>query len=467
MQVESLSELNKQLMSLQAGFLQEPYRSYQARCELLNTLRRRVVDNSDALVAAADKDFNGRTEFDSIFGDVIPTLSVFDYILKHLKRWMKPDKRQAGFLLWPSKAHVQYTPKGVVGVIAPWNYPIQLALTPVITALAAGNRVMLKLSEFTPNVNQVIKDIFADVQEHCIVVEGDHHVAAAFSKLKFDHLFFTGASEIGKKVMAAAAENLVPVTLELGGKSPVIVADDADIAHTARSILFGKLLNAGQICVAPDYVMVTKQCAQPLINELKACYQAYYPDQENDSKITSIINEKQFNRLHQVLHDAQEKAATIWPPIKTQYQPQRMGLHLITDVKEDMAVMQNEIFGPLLPIVIVDNIDAALRKVELGERPLATYLFSNDDNLIDRANKTIRTGSLAINEVVLQVTVEDLPFGGVGNSGMGQYHAKEGFLTVSHAKSILHSDRKTQLRTKLMVKQSKILINLVKKLMLK
>ncbi|WP_105169672.1 aldehyde dehydrogenase family protein [Pseudoalteromonas sp. T1lg23B] len=467
MQVESLSELNKQLMSLQAGFLQEPYMSYQSRCELLKQLRRRVVDNSNALVMAADKDFNGRTEFDSIFGDVIPTLSVFDYILKHLKSWMKPDKRKAGFMLWPSKAHVQYTPKGVVGVIAPWNYPIQLALTPVITALAAGNRVMLKLSEFTPNVNQVIKKIFSDVPEHCIIVEGDHLVAAAFSKLKFDHLFFTGASEIGKKVMASAAENLVPVTLELGGKSPVIVADDADIAHTARSILFGKLLNAGQICVAPDYVLVTKQCAEPLINELKACYKAYYPEQESDPKLTSIINERQLNRLRQVLLDAKQKAATIWPPIKEQHQSQRMGLHIITDVKEDMAVMQSEIFGPILPIVIVDNIDTALRKVELGERPLATYLFSHDVNLIDRVSKTIRTGSLAINEVVLQVTVEDLPFGGIGNSGMGQYHAKEGFLAVSHAKSILQSDKKTQLRMKLMVKQSKVLINLVKKLMLK
>ncbi|CAH9061325.1 Coniferyl aldehyde dehydrogenase [Pseudoalteromonas sp. CIP111854] len=464
MQVESISELNKQLMAMQLAFTQHPYMDLSSRRDLLNTLKHALIEHQADLVAAADRDFNGRTEFDSVFGDIIPTISALDYMQAQLKSWMKPQKRASGLLLWPSKASVQYTPKGVVGVIAPWNYPIQLALLPVATAFAAGNRVMLKLSEFTPEVNQVIKKVFAHLLEHCTIVEGDHHVASAFSQLKFDHLFFTGATEVGKKVMASAAQNLVPVTLELGGKSPVLVADDADLTHAAKSILFGKLLNCGQICVAPDYVLVTKAQSEALIKQLKAQYTATYKLQENDKKLSSIINQKQFSRLLEALTDAKSNGATIWPLMKDDYPDQRMGLHLVINPSASMQVMQNEIFGPILPIVVVNNIDEALQHIELHERPLATYLFSNDKALIDKVSTTLRTGTLAINETVLQVTVEDLPFGGVGHSGMGQYHGKEGFITFSHAKSILHSNGKTKLRTHMMFKQSSLLIKLVKKL---
>ncbi|NOU50110.1 aldehyde dehydrogenase family protein [Pseudoalteromonas sp. JBTF-M23] len=467
MQVESISELNKQLMALQMAYSDQPYQDLQARIKLLKSLKKALVANKDELVMAANDDFNGRTEFDSVFGDIIPTVSALDYMCSNLKSWMKPQKRRTGIMLWPSKATVQYVPKGVVGVISPWNYPIQLALLPVATAFAAGNRVMLKLSEFTPKVNQVIKKLFAELTEHCVIVEGDHHVADAFSQLKFDHLFFTGATEIGKKVMAAAAKNLVPVTLELGGKSPVIVADDAHIKHTAKTILFGKLLNCGQICVAPDYVLVTKQQSESLIKELKAQYTANYPQQESDEKISSIINQKQFSRLQDILVDAKAKGATIWPSLPEQCPDQRMGLHLVINPSAAMEVMQNEIFGPILPIVVVDNVEEAIQYIELHERPLATYLFSDESSLIEKVSKTLRTGTLAINEVVMQVTVEDIPFGGVGYSGMGQYHGKEGFVSLSHAKSILHSDKKTRLRTHLMLKQSKILTHFVKKLMLK
>ncbi|BBN83437.1 aldehyde dehydrogenase [Pseudoalteromonas sp. A25] len=467
MQVEQLSELNKQLMALQVAFSQQPYQDTQTRVKLLKTLQQALVAHQDELVAAARSDFNGRTEFDSVFGDIIPTVNALKYMCGHLKGWMKPQKRSAGMMLWPSKASVHYVPKGVVGVISPWNYPIQLALLPVATALAAGNRVMLKLSEFTPQVNQVIKKMFVGLCEHCVIVEGDHHVANAFSQLKFDHLFFTGATEIGKKVMASAAQNLVPVTLELGGKSPVIIADDADLKHAAKAILFGKLLNCGQICVAPDYVVVTKPQFEGLIKELKAQYTLNYPNKEHDEKISSIINSRQFARLNELLVDAKSKGATIWPSLPSQDAPQRMGLHLVINPSSSMQVMQSEIFGPILPIMVVDNVDEAIQYVELHERPLATYLFSDDTSLINKVSKTLRTGTLAINETVLQVTAEDIPFGGVGHSGMGQYHAKEGFIQLSHAKSILHSNKKTRLRTHLMLKQSKVLTYLVKKLMLK
>lgn len=474
MQAENISYLNQQLLTLKSSYLGQPFPSLDGRLELLNHLLTRLVESQQAFVVAADKDFNGRTDFDSQIGDILPTINGLKYQIKHLATWLRPDKRHSGIAMWPSKVWVQQVPKGVVGIIAPWNYPIQLALLPVFTALSAGNRVMLKLSEFTPHVNQEVKMLLADIKEHCVVVEGDHTIAAEFSSLTFDHLFFTGATDIGRKVMQSAATNLVPVTLELGGKSPVIVADDANIEHCAKSILLGKLTNAGQICVAPDYVLVTKKNKTVLIDALKKLYTSHYPHGKDDNKLSSIISEKQYARLHETLHDAQEKGAVVWPDIQhgestvvNEKAPFRMGLYLITNPTQDMIALQNEIFGPVLPIIEVESVESALQYVELSQRPLASYLFTQSKTLQDKVSQSLRTGTLAINETILQVTIEDSPFGGVGHSGMGQYHGKEGFLTFSHGKSVLASDKVARVRTSLLLKQSKLLLDPLKALFLK
>lgn len=468
--VNSISQLNQQLLVLKQAYLNEPYPSLESRLARLKSLQIGLLRAQHDFVDAVNLDFNGRTRFDSQIGDILPTINGLKYQIKHLAQWMKADKRRSGLTLWPSKVWVQQVPKGVIGVIAPWNYPIQLALLPVITALAAGNRVMLKLSEFTPHVNQQIKLLLRDVSDFCVVVEGDHEVAAEFSALSFDHLFFTGATEIGRKVMSAAAKNLVPVTLELGGKSPVIVTDDADIEHCAKSVLLGKLTNAGQLCVAPDYVLVTKNRKAAFYKALQEVYLSHFSERENDEKITSIINDKQFARLRYLLEDAQQLGARIWPAVNYETNQQgacRMGLHIIDNTNSDMQVLKSEIFGPILPIVEVDNLDSAINFVTASATPLACYVFTQDNEVKKRLSQSLRCGSLAINDTVLQVTAEDLPFGGVGASGIGQYHGKEGFLTFSHGKSVLESDSKVKLRTTLLLKQSNWLLKPLKAIFLK
>jgi coniferyl-aldehyde dehydrogenase len=473
-QGESISNLNQQLLQLKSLYLKQPFPSLEQRRELLNHLLTRLIQSQHAFVVAADKDFNGRTVFDSQIGDILPTVNGLRYQIKHLAKWMRPDKRQSGIAVWPSKAWVQQVPKGVVGIIAPWNFPIQLALLPVFTALGAGNRVMLKLSEFTPHVNQEIKVLLADIKAHCVVIEGDHTIAAEFSNLTFDHLFFTGATNIGRMVMRSAASNLVPVTLELGGKSPVIVADDANIKHCAKSILLGKLTNAGQICVAPDYVLVTKKNKQPLIDALKEIYSSHYPKGQDDKNLSSIINEKQYVRLNEIMVDAHDKGAVIWPEYQQRSNqllhenaPFKMGFHLIINPTDNMLALQKEIFGPILPIIEIESIEDAIQYVEQSHTPLASYVFTHSKMLKNRVSQSLRTGTLAINDTTLQVTVDDCPFGGVGYSGMGQYHGKEGFLTFSHGKSILVSGKIARARTSLLLKQSKLLINTLVSLFLK
>lgn len=268
-QYEIDPQLTKQLESLKVAFMHHPNSSVETRISLLKKIRTQLVAAEHDFISASNKDFGNRCTFDTQMADFMPVIGGLDHIIKHLKSWLKPSKRKVGIQFAPSKAHVEYVPKGVVGVISPWNYPIQLALMPVLTALAAGNRVMLKLSEYTPATNQVIKSVLEPFSDHCCVVEGGPAVAKSFSAIPFDHLFFTGSTEIGKHVMRAASNNLVPVTLELGGKSPIIVMDDVDIKHAARSIVFGKTANAGQICVAPDYLIVHEKCKSDLIAEIK------------------------------------------------------------------------------------------------------------------------------------------------------------------------------------------------------
>ncbi|WP_247664782.1 coniferyl aldehyde dehydrogenase [Pseudoalteromonas sp. MMG010] len=466
----SSSSLSVQFEQLSIAFASTPYLSINKRIALLKLLRKQLIPLEQAFINAVSKDFGYRSAFDTTLGDILPTIQSLTHITHSLNKWAKPSHRKVGLSLWPSKVMVQYQPKGVVGVIAPWNYPIQLALVPVITAIAAGNRVMLKLSEFTPNTNQVIKQLFSqELAEHCCVVEGGSEVASTFSSLPFAHLLFTGSTGVGKLVMAAASKNLTPVTLELGGKSPVIITKDADIIKAAKIILFGKMANAGQICVAPDYIFVAKQQESALIKALCELYKKHYKLGVEGKNLTSIVNQSHYQRLVNYLSQAQAQGANVIKPLEQNQQDEqkhRLGLHLVTNVNDDMALMQEELFGPILPIKTYQHLDETIAYVNEHPHPLALYIIGDDKHAQANIMQRTISGTLAINDALVQVTADDAPFGGVGDSGLGHYHGKEGFLTFSHAKNTLVSSQFNP-RINMLLKQSKFLITLLKKLYIK
>ncbi|KZY46324.1 coniferyl-aldehyde dehydrogenase, partial [Pseudoalteromonas shioyasakiensis] len=368
------AQLQSEFIKLNDAFMAEPYLAIEQRIKLLKTIKSRLIENEQALVAATSKDFGYRTEFDTVLGDLLPTVKSLTDIIKRLPKWSRNESRSVGISLWPSSAHIHYQPKGVVGVIAPWNYPIQLALVPALSALAAGNRVMLKLSEFTPHTNAVIKQIMdGDVAEHCIIVEGEADTAASFCDLPFAHLLFTGSTSVGRKVMQAASKNLTPVTLELGGKSPVVILDDVNIKEAAKTLLFGKLNNAGQICVAPDYVFVPKKLEHQLVLQLSELYKKHFKQGVEGKNLTSIVSDRQYQRLIATLNDAKDKGAQVFEPIEGHQVDElkhRMGLHILTQLNDDMRVMQDEIFGPLLPIMSYESLQQVIDTINADSSPL-------------------------------------------------------------------------------------------------
>jgi coniferyl-aldehyde dehydrogenase len=455
---------------LQSAFLKTPYLSISKRISVLKKLRTRIVALEEELIAAASKDFGYRTAFDTLLGDVLPTVQTLAHIIKKLPKWSKPSNRSVGLSLWPSKVSVSYQPKGVVGVIAPWNYPIQLAIVPVITAIAAGNRVMLKLSEFTPHTNEVLEKLFGDeMKAYCEVVQGGSDVASNFSSLPFAHLLFTGSTAVGKLVMASASRNLTPVTLELGGKSPVIITEQADIKKAAQALLFGKMANAGQICVAPDYVFVPKALEHQLIQQLCTLYKKHFKHGVEGKNLTSIISGSHYERLAGYLAQAEQLGANIIKPLEQNQQDaekHRMGLHIVSQVTDDMQLMQDELFGPILPIMSYDKLDDAIDYIKQHNHPLALYILGQDKRAQEYIMKQTISGTVAVNDTLVQVTADDVPFGGVGQSGMGHYHGIEGFLTFSHAKNTLVSGSFNP-RVGMLLKQSKLLIKLLRWLYVK
>ena len=465
-----IASLSAQFTSLQNAFLDNPYPSIHSRIAILKKLRSRIVELEEELISAVSKDFGYRTAFDTLLGDILPTVQGLSHIIKKLPKWSKPSKRSVGLSLWPSKVSVTYQPKGVVGVIAPWNYPIQLAVVPVITAIAAGNKVMLKLSEFTPHTNAVLEKLFDDkMSQHVCVVQGGSDVASEFSSLPFAHLLFTGSTGVGKLVMKAASKNLTPVTLELGGKSPVIITEQADVTKAAHALLFGKMANAGQICVAPDYVFVPKTLESQLIKQLCELYKKHFKQGVEGKNLTSIISDSHYARLAEYLVQAQELGANVIKPLEQNQQDadkHRMGLHLVTNVTDDMQLMQDELFGPILPIKSYGKLDDVLDYIKQHSNPLALYILGQDKEAQEYIIKQTLSGTVAVNDTLVQVTADDAPFGGVGHSGMGHYHGKEGFLTFSHAKNTLVSGSFNP-RIGLLLKQSKLLTRLLKWLYIK
>lgn len=406
-----------------------------------------LVENQFALCEATSADFGQRSLHQARMADIFGALNSLKYAKKNVQRWMKPEKRHVDppLNLLGAKAAIHYQPKGVVGAIATWNFPVWVPMSPLGAIFAAGNRCMLKLSEFTPQTSALLQQLISQYfdPEELVAVTGEQDVGAAFAALPFDHMLFTGATSVGKHILRAAADNLVPVTLELGGKSPVVVGRNADLKKAAQAIVTGKALNMGQVCLSPDYVLVHHLSMNELIAEIERAFTALFPSIRDNTDYTSIINARHHARLQSYIDDAkaQEGEIRVINPANESFALQRDGVHkmpptLIIEPKETMKVMQEEIFGPLLPLKSYQHIDDAIDYINAHPRPLALYLFSQDEREKERVLSRTISGGVTVNDVIQHVSCEDLPFGGIGASGMGNYHGTEGFKTFSHARSV-------------------------------
>ena len=427
--------------------IDSPEVPWALRQDRLKRLARLVEANAAAFAQAISEDFGHRSQHETDLLEVFPSLSGLNHALAHGKRWMRGERRATGKWFLPASSHVIPQPLGVAGIIVPWNYPLTLAIGPLCAALTAGNRAMVKLSEFTPAFGALFEALAAKsfAPDELTVINGDAEVAAKFSRLPFDHLLFTGSTTVGRHVMRAAAENLTPVTLELGGKSPAIIAPGYSIAQAASRILLGKCLNAGQTCIAPDYVMVPAGSEGAFIAEARACVARMYPQILSTPDYSSIVSSRHFERLAGYVEDAKTQGATVENLAAHAEAPdpasRRMPPVVLTKVADGMRVMQEEIFGPLLPLVSYADIDEAIRYVNARPRPLALYLFDNDRARIDRVLARTTAGGVTINDTLLHIAQEAMPFGGVGASGMGHYHGYEGFLAFSKLKPVFRQSR--------------------------
>ena len=413
----------------------------------LERLAQLVKANAGEFARVISADFGHRSAHETDLLEVFPSLSGIAHALSHGRRWMRGERRSTGLWFLPGSSRVTPQPLGVAGIIVPWNYPLYLAIGPLCAALVAGNRAMLKLSEFTPAFGALFESLVAKDfgPDEIAVVNGDAAVAAGFSRLPFDHLLFTGSTAVGRHVMHAAADNLTPVTLELGGKSPAIVAPGFSIDRAASRILLGKCLNAGQTCIAPDYVLVPAGSEGAFIDAARACVAKMYPQILSTPDYSSIVSARHFERLSGCLEDAKARGATLENLAAHAEAPdpasRRIPPIALTGVTDAMRVMQEEIFGPLLPVVGYRGIDEAIAYVNARPRPLALYLFDDDRARIGRVLARTTAGGVTVNDTLLHIAQEALPFGGVGPSGMGQYHGYEGFLAFSKMKPVFRQSR--------------------------
>jgi coniferyl-aldehyde dehydrogenase len=420
--------------------------SAEKRVEWLDRAIGLLVGNKDGITDALREDFGHRSVHATLLTDVSGSIGPLKFAKENLRSWMRPEKRKvtpAILGLFGARARVEFQPKGVVGIISPWNFPVQLTFGPLAGAFAAGNRVMIKPSEFTPRTSELMARLFRSAYDETevAVFAGGPEVGAAFSKLPFDHLLFTGATSIAYHVMRAAAENLVPTTLELGGKSPVIVGRSANIDLTARRVMMGKTLNAGQICLAPDYVLVPQDRVKEFVGAVQGAVTKMFPTLKDNPDYTSIINQRHFDRLMGYLADAKTKGAEIVEinPAREDFRQQpfhKIPPTLVLNPTDDMAIMKDEIFGPLLPVKTYADVGEAIGYVNAHPRPLGLYYFGGDAAEEARVLTRTTSGGVSVNDVIMHVSMEDLPFGGVGPAGMGAYHGIDGFKTFSHAKAV-------------------------------
>jgi coniferyl-aldehyde dehydrogenase len=434
------------LAKQKAAHLRDGAPSAEKRIERLDRAIGLLVDNREAILAALNADFGSRSAEASSFTDIGASIGPLKHAKASLRRWMKPEKRPTSpalLGLFGAKAEVRYQPKGVVGIISPWNFPVNLTFAPLAGVLAAGNRAMIKPSEFTPATSELMATMFGGAfsEEEIAVITGGPEVGQAFAGLAFDHLIFTGATGVARHVMRAAAENLVPLTLELGGKSPVILGRSADLATAAARIMNGKTLNAGQICLAPDYVLTPKESLETFVGEAQGAVRKMFPTIKDNPDYTSIVSQRHYDRIMGHIADAKAKGARV-VEIKpegedlTQQPHHKIAPTLIIDPTDDMTVMQEEIFGPVLPVKTYAGIEDAIGYVNAHDRPLGLYYFGDDAAERDLVLAATTSGGVTVNDVIFHIAQEELPFGGVGPSGMGSYHGQDGFKEFSHKKSV-------------------------------
>jgi len=405
-----------------------------------------LITHGEALSKAMAEDFGHRSVDQSNLTDIAGSIGALKFSKKHMRKWMRPEKRKVDFPLGllGSKAQIQYQPKGVIGVISPWNFPVNLTFAPLANVFAAGNRAMIKPSEFTEKTSELMAELIAKyyTEEEVAVVTGGPDVGAAFTKLPFDHIIFTGATSIAHHVMRAAADNLVPLTLELGGKSPVILGKSADVEKAASRIMAGKTLNAGQICLAPDYAFVPEEKTGEFVGAAQAAVGKMFAGGLKDNEdYTSVVNQRHYDRLNSYLDDAREKGAEVIEinPQNENFSQQphhKMAPHIVLNPTDDMKVMQDEIFGPILPLKSYNDTKDAVAYINDNPRPLGLYYFGDDAGERDMVLNNTTSGGVTVNDVIFHVAQEDLPFGGVGPSGMGAYHGRDGFYEFSHKKAI-------------------------------
>jgi acyl-CoA reductase-like NAD-dependent aldehyde dehydrogenase len=422
---------------LRAATQADPFPDAATRRGWLAALADGLASRQEDFVTAIDADFGGRLAHETLFAEIFVTIAALRHARRHLKGWMKRRRRSVPLPLQPGSAWIAPQPLGVVGVIAPWNYPLQLALCPLAGILAAGNRVLLKPSELTPRTTALIADLLASTLPDNVAacVSGGPDLGMQFAGLPLDHLLFTGSTRVGRMVMQAAAANLTPVTLELGGKSPALLLPDADVTSAAADIAYGKLTNAGQTCVAPDYVLLPRPALEPFLSAIKQSAERYFPSQNGAAEMSVIFGTRGRERAQSLLAEAKEQGLRV-EPLCAPPPGSDLAPSAIIDPPGDIALMREEIFAPLLPILPYDNLENALAQINGRDRPLALYLFGRDGATIDRVLSRTHAGGVAINDTLIHVAVDDLPFGGIGPSGMGRYHGKDGFDNFSHLKPI-------------------------------
>ena len=436
------------LFSLQrAAFARERYPDLRTRVDRLARLKSLVTENEARFAAAVDSDFGDRSEHETRLAELYIVAAEIADAQANLPRWMRSERVATPLHLQPGRARIERQPLGVAGIISPWNYPVQLALAPALGALAAGNRVLLKPSELTPATSALLHELVAARfgEDEFAVVLGDAQVGQAFTRLPFDHLFFTGSTVVGRHVALAAAENLTPVTLELGGKSPALFAPDADLALCAPRLMSGKLFNAGQTCIAPDYALVPADRFDAFVTAARAAAARLYPSYAGNPDYTAIINERHYLRLTALIDDARAKGATIVTLAaageKLEPGSRKLPPVLILGVNDTMAVMREEIFGPLLPVEAYANVGEAVAKINGRPHPLAFYYFGRDRTECGNVLRQTLAGGVTVNDTLWHFVHKNLPFGGVGASGSGAYHGEATFLTFSHRKAVFVQPR--------------------------
>ncbi len=429
-----------------AAYLAEGVVSDATRKDRLERAVNLLQQHQTRLVEAMAADFGHRSEHQSLFTDIAASIGPLRHAQANLTRWRKAEKRKVGpfpLNLLGAKARIEYQPLGVVGVISPWNFPVNLTFSPLAGILAAGNRCMIKPSEYTPETSAAMREAIVEAfdEEEIAVITGGPQTGADFSGLAFDHLLFTGATSVARHVMRAASENLVPVTLELGGKSPVVVGRSADLDKTADAIMAGKMMNAGQICLAPDYVFVPTERMREFVASSERAVAKMFPTLLDNPDYTSVVNERHFERINGYLDEARAKGAEVVEinPANEDFRQQphhKIPPTLVLNPADDLAVMQEEIFGPVMPVKTYDRVEETVDFINGRDRPLGLYYFGQDAAEQEQVLTHTTSGGVTVNDVIMHISQEDLPFGGVGPSGMGAYHGQDGFKTFSHAKSV-------------------------------